>query len=73
MNSAWTSRGDLFQISLFWAAKSASWFWSSRNLNALADAEDFILITKRINGWSNGLAKRQAFYATALRALRALA
>ncbi|EPA95242.1 glycoside hydrolase family 19 protein [Pseudomonas sp. G5(2012)] len=53
-----------------WAAKSAAWFWNSRNLNALADAGDFTLITKRINGGINGLAERQAFY---LRALKVLA
>jgi putative chitinase len=52
-----------------WAAKSAAWFWSSRNLNAPADAGDLVGITKRINGGINGLAERQAFYATALKVL----
>ena len=52
-----------------WAAKSAAWFWNSRNLNALADAGDFILITKRINGGTNGLAESQVFYASALKVL----
>ena len=52
-----------------WAAKSAAWFWNSRNLNALADKGDFIGITKRINGGINGLADRQALYETALRVL----
>jgi len=52
-----------------WAAKSAAWFWNSRNLNAPADAGDFILITKRINGGTNGLAERQALYNTALKVL----
>lgn len=37
----------------------AVWFWSTRNLNALADAGDFIGVTRRINGGTNGLADRQ--------------
>ncbi|WP_375199059.1 glycoside hydrolase family 19 protein [Cupriavidus metallidurans] len=41
------------------AARSAAWFWYSRGLNALADNGDFIALTKRINGGTNGLADRQ--------------
>lgn len=52
-----------------WAAKSAAWFWNSRNLNALADAGEFIGITRRINGGTNGLAERQEFYQRALKVL----
>jgi putative chitinase len=52
-----------------WAAKSAAWFWNSRNLNALADSGDFVGVTRRINGGTNGLAERQAFYSTALKVL----
>lgn len=52
-----------------WAAKSAAWFWNSRNLNALADAGDFIGVTRRINGGTNGLAERQEFYQRALKVL----
>ena len=53
------------------SALSAGWFWNSRKLNALADAIDikkpidsgtnldnFILITKKINGGINGLHDR---------------
>lgn len=47
------------------ACDSAAWFWQSRNLNALADEGDFVRITKRINGGTNGLADRMAFYAAA--------
>lgn len=47
------------------AAMSAAWFWHSRGLNALADAGDFLKITRRINGGTNGLADRQALYAAA--------
>ena len=37
-------------------------FWVSRGLNELADAQDFVKITKRINGGTTGLPDRQAFY-----------
>jgi len=52
-----------------WAAKSAAWFWNSRNLNSLADAGDMSGITKRINGGFNGLAERLAFYERAKKVL----
>lgn len=51
------------------ACMSAAWFWGTHGLNTLADAGDFVGITKRINGGTNGLAERQAFYATALKVL----
>jgi len=40
------------------AALSAGWFWNKKNLNALADAEDWQTMTKRINGGTNGLDDR---------------
>lgn len=52
-----------------WAAKSAAWFWGSRNLNTLADVGDLVGITRRINGGTNGLAERQEYYDTALKVL----
>ncbi|WP_122524649.1 glycoside hydrolase family 19 protein [Pseudomonas viridiflava] len=51
------------------AAMSAAWYWSSRGLNSLADKADFLAITKRINGGTNGLADRQALYDRALKVL----
>ena len=51
------------------AARSAGQFWSSRGLNELADVEDFIRITRRINGGTNGLADRLALYAAAKQVL----
>ncbi|WP_122581087.1 glycoside hydrolase family 19 protein [Pseudomonas viridiflava] len=51
------------------AAMSAAWYWSSRGLNSLADKGDFLQITKRINGGTNGLADRQALYKRALELL----
>lgn len=44
-----------------YAAMSAAWFWSKHGLNALADADDFQHITKRINGGTNGLDDRKHF------------
>lgn len=52
-----------------WAAKSAAWFWRSRGLNALADAGQFELITRRINGGLNGQADRLALHRAALQAM----
>jgi len=41
-----------------WACLSAGWFWNKRNLNELADNEDWTSITKRINGGTIGLQDR---------------
>ena len=43
----------------WWAALSAADYWNWRGLNALADAGDFLAVTRRINGGTNGLADRQ--------------
>ena len=51
------------------ACRSAGWFWQSRGLNALADAGDQVAVTKRINGGTNGLAERLAYFKTAQRVL----
>lgn len=48
------------------AAESAGWFWSKNGLNALADAQDIVGMTKRINGGTNGLDHRQQLYAGAM-------
>lgn len=34
-------------------------YWKAKGLNALADADDLLKITKRINGGTNGLADRR--------------
>lgn len=44
-----------------WALASACWFWTQRNLNRYADQNDLVMITKRINGGTNGLSSRQHF------------
>lgn len=53
-----------------WAAKSAVWYWSTRNLNALADQDRFTDITRAINGGTNGFEDRKARYRYALAILK---
>lgn len=43
------------------AARSAAWFWSTHDLNRLADADNIMAITQTVNGGSNGLADRRAW------------
>jgi putative chitinase len=40
-------------------ADVAGWFWAKRQLNRLADTDDLLGITKRINGGFNGLEDRR--------------
>ncbi|MFA7269941.1 MAG: glycoside hydrolase family 19 protein [Sterolibacterium sp.] len=51
------------------ACRSAGWFWHKRGLNELADAGDFLHITKRINGGTNGWEDRLAYLKRAQKAL----
>ena len=48
----------------------AGWFWHTKGLNPLADAQKFREITRRINGGYRGYAHRRTFYERALRVLR---
>ena len=45
-----------------YAVESACYFWKSNNLNALADEDDIVAVTKRINGGVNGLDDRKRYY-----------
>ena len=47
------------------AFATAGLFWKTNGLNELADAQQFVTITRRINGGTNGLADRQQYYAKA--------
>jgi putative chitinase len=51
------------------AALSAGWYWFNNKLSAIATAGDFVTLTRRINGGTNGLADRQALYDAAKTAL----
>ena len=54
-----------------YAALTAGWFWSTHDLNPLADARDDLAITKKINGGTNGLDDRIARTQKALDVLKA--
>jgi putative chitinase len=47
------------------AIESACWFWNAKKLNAVADADDIVKMTKIINGGDIGLADRTARYTKA--------
>ena len=49
------------------AFRTAGWFWSTHNLNVLADKQDFRQITRRINGGYTHHAERVKYYERALR------
>lgn len=51
------------------AVSSAGWFWDNNNLNSYCDKDDFIGLTKRINGGTIGLEDRKHHYEIALKAL----
>ena len=50
---------------------TAGLFWKTNGLNELADAQQFVTITRRINGAENGLADRQKYYERAKAVLQA--
>ena len=52
------------------AVASAGWFWDNNKLNSYCDRDDFIGLTKRINGGTNGLEDRQHIYEVALNMLQ---
>lgn len=51
------------------ACRSAGWFWLTHHLNEPSDLGEFERITKIINGGTNGLTDRLAFYERAQRVL----
>lgn len=50
---------NLMSMSAEWATDGAGWFWVSRGLNELADQDDFLEITRRINGGFTGVQHRR--------------
>lgn len=48
-----------------YAVASAMWFWWSHGCNALADQDNCVAVTKRINGGKNGLNDRMKYLAKA--------
>lgn len=51
------------------SAGAAAWFWMTRKLNPLADQDDIIRITKKINGGLNGMADRRGYLQRAKKVL----
>jgi putative chitinase len=45
-----------------YAALASCWWWSRHGCNELADQGDFVALTRRINGGTNGLADRQQYH-----------
>jgi predicted chitinase len=52
-----------------WGFRIAALYWKTQGCNELADIENFITITKKINGGTNGLSERERYYAIAKKAL----
>ena len=52
------------------AVESAAWFWGANKLNDLCDKNDFITLTKRINGGTIGLEDRKHHYDIVKEALK---
>ena len=52
-----------------YAALTAGFFWNTHKLNAFADSQDYVTMTKRINGGTIGLDDRKAHIAQALAVL----
>jgi len=52
-----------------YAALTAGFFWNTHKLNAFADSQDYVTMTKRINGGTIGLEDRKAHIAQALAVL----
>jgi putative chitinase len=49
-----------------YAALSAGWFWAANKLGDYADRDDFVGMTKKINGGTIGLPDREARYKAVL-------
>jgi putative chitinase len=47
------------------AFQIAAWFWKAHGCNAAADAGDVVACTRIVNGGTNGLASREAYYSRA--------
>ena len=50
---------------------AAAWFWAKRKINTYADADNITMVTKRINGGTNGFSDRKARTALAKKVLGA--
>lgn len=44
------------------AIESACWFWKANKINDTCDNDDIVLMTKKVNGGTNGLEERKKHY-----------
>lgn len=51
------------------ATRSSMWYWATHGLNELADKDNFLTITKKINGGANGIDLRRRYLNRAKNAL----
>ena len=51
-------------------ARSAAWYWHSRNINALIDVDNWVQVSRTVNGGDNGLKKRIAMHGWTNQVLR---
>jgi predicted chitinase len=51
------------------SAGAAGWYWMTRKINPLADLDNIISVTKKINGGTNGLEDRRGYLARAKKVL----
>lgn len=66
----YVSQPDILATDPAVAVDVAAWFWTTRQLNPLADQDDIVAITRRINGGTNGLDDRKAHLGRAKWVLR---
>lgn len=52
-----------------WGVISAGWYWNKRKINAIADLDDVLKVTKKVNGGTNGLEDRKKYLARAKKEL----
>ena len=51
--------------------RAAGWFWAMRKINTYADADNLTMVTKRVNGGTNGISDRKQRTALAKKVLGA--
>lgn len=60
---------EILASDIYLALEAAALFWTQHGLNKLADKDDIVAITHRINGGENGLPDRRTFLSRAKAAL----